>query len=87
MTGALAAWSVFAMALFIAVVLTYAVSVVTCSTSVALKHGIRCGIMIALIFPVLHVANGLGSLKGVLDFLILRRTIDGARAVMIPLSR
>lgn len=56
-----------------AILVAYAAGVVGCSAVVSLKRGIRSAFALCVVFPVLHVSYGLGFLKGVFDFLILRR--------------
>lgn len=45
---------------------------------------IKTAAALLLVFPTLHLSYGLGSLRGLLDFLILRRRVDGAA---VPISR
>lgn len=59
--------------LFGAIVLSYAVVDVGCSTIAAFRQGLRCVLVLCAVFPVLHLSYGLGFLKGTLDLLILRR--------------
>jgi hypothetical protein len=49
-----------------------------------LRQGIRTGLALGLVFPVLHCSYGLGFLKGTLDLLWKRDTRDGAE---VPISR
>lgn len=50
------------------------------------QKGIRCGLCLALVFPVIHVSYGLGYLKGALDFLILRKA-SPRHLAEVPLTR
>jgi len=50
------------------------------------RRGLGTGVRLFLVFPALHFSYGLGYLKGILDFWMLRRPAgDGASA--IPISR
>ncbi|QPD03647.1 MAG: putative Succinoglycan biosynthesis protein ExoA [Candidatus Nitrospira kreftii] len=72
-TAVLALWS-HLMALFCAIGLSaYFTIDLIIGVNVALKHGVRCGLWSALVFPILHVSYGIGYLKGIQDFLILRK--------------
>ena len=66
--------------------ITYGVGVVISAAMVARRTGWVAGLASCLVFPLLHGSYGLGSLRGTLDFLVLRR--DRARhANTISLSR
>jgi len=67
------------------VVLLYLIGVVGCSSTVAIKRGLRYAPALSTVFPVLHVSYGVGFLRGVAEFLIRgqKRTV-GAE---IPISR
>jgi len=84
--GMLAPWFQWAAILFVTILAAYAIPLLTFSAATAFKRGLRCGLALLIVFPTLHVAHGLGFLKGVLDFLILRRN-PGKNAGAIPLSR
>jgi glycosyltransferase involved in cell wall biosynthesis len=74
-TGVLAPWSWLMAVAFAAVVLAYAIPALVISCMTAMHKGLKQGLSLALVFPALHVSTGLGTLKGVLDFLILRRNV------------
>lgn len=72
-TAVLAPWS-HLMALFCGIgVVAYLTVDLIIGVSVAFKQGVRCGLWSALVFPILHVSYGVGYLKGIMDFLILRK--------------
>jgi len=81
--AALFPWAVVAFAGLLGV---YLALVMTFSVATAVKRGWRCGLVLPVVFPLLHIAHGLGFLKGVLDFLVLGRS-PGKNAGAIPLSR
>lgn len=69
----LAPWS-WAMRLTLGAILAaYSVVNLGCSTIAAIKWGVRCGLALCVVFLVLHFSYGLGFLKGILDFLLLRK--------------
>lgn len=86
-SGALALWFSWMLVVFAAILTAYAVPVAVCSIRAMPKHGVRCGLALALVFATLHVSNGLGSLKGILDFFILRKRVTTAHADKIPITR
>jgi glycosyltransferase involved in cell wall biosynthesis len=53
---------------FAAVIGTYAAADLACAAFAGRRQGIRCVLWLAVVFPVLHVAYGLGFLKGLADF-------------------
>jgi len=64
----------------------YAAAVLTFAGLAARRHGIRCALALAAVFPVLHVSYGLGFLRRLLGFFTLGRS--RARDVAeLPLSR
>jgi glycosyltransferase involved in cell wall biosynthesis len=57
----------------LAVVLaSYGTAVLSCAGASVKTHGIRCGVALAVVFPVLHFSYGIGFLLGVLDHFLLR---------------
>ncbi|HWC74049.1 MAG TPA: glycosyltransferase family 2 protein [Gemmatimonadales bacterium] len=56
-----------------AIASAYALSVLGCALLVAKKHGFRCAVAIAGVFPVLHTSYGVGFLRGLCDGLLGRR--------------
>ena len=82
--GAFVSW--IALAIFAGILFAYSTIILACSASAALKHGVRCALDLCVVFPVIHFSYGWGYLKGVLEFLILRRS-DQSRLKTTPLSR
>ncbi len=85
-TGLLAAPLPAARVLFAVIAGAYGAAVLTCSGLAIRRHGIRCALALAAVFPALHVSYGLGFVRRLLEFLPLGRS--RARAVAeLPLSR
>jgi hypothetical protein len=85
-TAVLAPWIPAMRWLLAAILCAYTVPVVAFSTAAAVRHGLRCGLALLVIFPTLHLSHGLGFLKGLVDVFVLRK--DPAKnAASIPLSR
>jgi len=84
--GLCAIWFPLAAWLLTAIFVAYGVPVLIASAAVARKHGISCGLAMCAVFPALHLSHGLGCLKGLIDWIVLRRKMkDGGGA--IPLTR
>jgi hypothetical protein len=64
----------------------YAVAVLAASAAAALRHGLRVAAALALVFPVLHVAYGVGFLLGLRDHL-LRPRKPAPELSALPMSR
>src|SRR6266700_2356015 len=64
----------------------YAAAVLAASAAAAPRHGPRVAAALALVFPVLHVAYGVGFLRGLWDHL-LRPRKPVAELSALPLSR
>ncbi len=73
LTAALAPWSNLMAVLFAAIIISYGVLDLSIGIGVAAKRGLRCGVWSMVVFLILHISYGLGYLKGVLDFFILRK--------------
>lgn len=69
---------------FLAYLLTYSLGLSIGAVQVGRKHGVGGAILAPIVFFILHFAYGLGSLKGIWSFSILRRT---GSAVESALSR
>lgn len=82
-TALLAPWVTTARALLALVLTTYLAANVACSAGVLVRRGVGTGLRVAAAFVVMHVSYGLGFLRGVLDFLVLRRS----GGIAVPLSR
>jgi glycosyltransferase involved in cell wall biosynthesis len=59
----------------------YEAAVVAASASAGLRHGVRVAVLLAGAFAVLHCAYGLGFLRGVVDFVVLRKRAPAALAL------
>jgi glycosyltransferase involved in cell wall biosynthesis len=86
LTAALAPWIPAMRWLLAAILAAYLIPVVAFSTAAAVRHGLRCGLALALVFPTLHLSHGLGFLKGLFDVFILRKDLS-KDAAGISLSR
>jgi hypothetical protein len=76
LTAVLAPWSNL-MAVFCGlIIISYGVLDLGIGVSIAVKSGLRCGLWSMVVFPTLHIGYGLGYLRGVLDFFILRKQED-----------
>lgn len=64
----------------------YLVADLSIASSVAIKKGVRCGLWSTIVFPILHISYGVGYLRGVLDFLILRKQ-EASDPFALQLSR
>ena len=73
LTATLAPWSNLMAVLFGSIIISYGVLDLCIGVGVAVKRGLRCGVWSMVVFPVLHLSYGIGYLKGVLDFFILRK--------------
>ena len=71
----------------LAVVAAYGLCDLLFSLGVARRRGIACGLAVAAVFLAIHISYGLGTLKGVLDFLVLRRRVARKRGASIALTR
>lgn len=68
-------------------VVAYLLAVLLVAARVAMRHGLAVALAFCAAIPVLHFSYGIGFLKGILDFLILRRkSVRGAPAA-VPTSR
>jgi GT2 family glycosyltransferase len=73
--------------LFLLTATAYAIPLVTFSALAALRHGLRCGLWLMVVFMVLHFANGCGAMRGIVDFVLLRRNITDRSVKSIPITR
>src|SRR5205814_9413760 len=60
-------------------------TLLACVAAAVRRHGWRCALALAAVFPTVHFSYGLGSLHGVFDHLMQRRRVRRDPAVM-PLS-
>ncbi|UVT16976.1 MAG: glycosyltransferase family 2 protein [Nitrospira sp.] len=86
LTAALALQSNIAAVLLAVGVFAYMTSNLSIAVAVALSRGVRCGLWSTIVFPILHISYGVGYLKGILDFLILRKQ-EASDSFAIRLSR
>lgn len=85
-TGVGAVWLPAAAALFAAIAGLYAATVLTFAALAARRHGIRVALVLATVFPVLHVSYGCGFLRRLVGMLrVGRRSARGVAE--LPLSR
>jgi len=82
----LAPWSDTMSDVFKVIVIAYAALDLTVSLRAAIERGLRCGLWLLLVFPILHVSYGFGYLRGLLDLVIFRRKTM-SDSVVLPLSR
>lgn len=73
LTAALAPWSTVMAVIFGSITISYGILDFCIGLSVAVKRGLCCGCWSMVVFPVLHISYGIGYLRGVLDFFILRK--------------
>ena len=85
-TGALAPWSDVARLTFAAVAGVYAAAAFASAALALRQHGPRCAAALLVVFPVLHVSYGLGSIAAVLGRLVGRRR-PAHQVASVPLSR
>jgi glycosyltransferase involved in cell wall biosynthesis len=86
LTASLAPWSSMMAVLFGAIVIAYAALDVIVACRAVVKRNVSCGLWSIVVFPLIHISYGIGYLKGVLDFLILKK--DELRdPFALPLSR
>lgn len=86
LTAFLAPWSYMMAVLFGVIVITYVTLDLSIALSAASERGVRCGLWAVVVFPILHMSYGIGYLKGILDFLVLRKR-GIPDPVAYPLSR
>lgn len=83
-SAVLALWGIWAPCYLL--VATYLTADAIASASTLLRQGVRTGLALGVVFPVLHIGYGIGFLKGLVDLLVNGRTRTGNR-VDLPLSR
>lgn len=84
--ASLAPWSSTTVFLLGAIVTAYAALDVIVACGAGFKQDVYCGLWSAIVFPVIHISYGIGYLKGLLDFLILRKD-ELREPFALPLSR
>ena len=70
----------------VGVAAAYLATMTVCVLGAVRKHGWRCALALAAVFPVVHFSYGIGSLRGAFDHLLQRRRARRDPTV-IPLSR
>ncbi len=79
-------WKLIAPVGFALVAGSYSLAIGTCAIASVAKHGIATAVALCGVFPALHISYGLGYLRGVVEFLILRRS-RGSDAKAVPMTR
>jgi hypothetical protein len=82
----LAFWSPTMAVIFKIIVAAYAALDLTVSLHAALVRGLRCGLWLMFVFPILHMSYGMGYLAGLLNFVLLRKS-ESSNSVALRLSR
>lgn len=82
----LAPWWFWARVALVMILLAYGTCVAASCALVAVRHGIRCALALSVVFPALHISHGLGFLKGLWDFTLLRRDLKKHWSA-VPLTR
>jgi glycosyltransferase involved in cell wall biosynthesis len=85
--GLLAPWSKWMLMLFLCTLTAYAIPLLAFSLAAAVRHGPKCGCWLAVVFLTLHFANGFGVMRGIADFIILRKSIAEERTQTISITR
>jgi hypothetical protein len=65
---------------------TYVLAVAAGVVSVTRQHGLRAALWLFAVLPAIHFSYGLGYLRGIAEFLVLRRRLT-KDAAQIPISR
>jgi glycosyltransferase involved in cell wall biosynthesis len=84
--GLLAPWSRLAAAGWASLALCYLAALSAFAVPIAVRHGLSVGFSLTLVFLTLHVSYGVGYLRGVLDYWILRKRVTERNAAL-PISR
>ena len=72
--------------LFFSVLGIYVIANLAFSIKIALKGSLRCLLVLPLAFAIIHFAWGSGYLKGIWDFLLLKKDVKYTRKDL-PLTR
>jgi glycosyltransferase involved in cell wall biosynthesis len=78
-------WKLVAPTAFALVAGGYLAAIGACAAAAARRHGWAVAAALVAVFPALHLSYGTGYLRGVVEFLLLRRNRAGGGAV--PLTR
>ena len=82
----LAPFSDVAAVLFWTIAIVYGLASVAAAAGAVRQHGLRSAAVLVAVFPVMHVAYGIGFLSGLLDFFV-RRQLHVANTSAIPITR
>jgi glycosyltransferase involved in cell wall biosynthesis len=86
LTAILSLVTKYAMLFFFLLICTYAITSMVFAYKAGEKNGWRCVVSLFFVFPVLHFSYGIGYLKGIIDFVILKRSTK-KRIAELPISR
>ena len=86
LSAILAPFSAVMAAAFFAILGSYAAAAAVCALAALPRHGPRAAWALLAVFPAMHVAYGVGFLRGVFAFFI-RRRIAVANTAAIPITR
>ncbi|MEI8372063.1 MAG: glycosyltransferase family 2 protein [Planctomycetota bacterium] len=79
-------WNFVAPVVFAFIAGNYMLAIGACAAWAVGKHGLRVAAALFGVFPALHISYGIGYMRGIVAFLILRRSQSGD-AKAIPISR
>ena len=79
-------WTILAPTAFALIAAAYLLAIAACAVRAIPAYGWAVAAALCGVFPTLHVSYGIGYLRGVVEFLVLRRSRRGA-AQAVPLSR
>jgi glycosyltransferase involved in cell wall biosynthesis len=86
MAAFLATWSDTMAVIFKMIVIAYTALNLAVSLRACLERGLRCGLWLMIVFPILHLSYGIGYLNGLLNCFVFRRR-ETCDSVALPLSR
>ncbi len=86
-SGLLAPWFTSMAMLFASIVVAYTIPLLLYTLAASIRNGPRIGLLLPLVFIVLHFSRGCGVLKGIWDFVICRKRITVTNEQEIPISR
>lgn len=79
-------WSMPALGALACLVGCYLLAIISVAITTLAKHGLACAVCLLAVFPSLHFSYGIGFIKGMVDFMILRRS-GATHAAAVRLSR
>jgi glycosyltransferase involved in cell wall biosynthesis len=82
----LATWSAAMAIIFKIIIIAYTAVNFTVSSHASLERGLRCGLWLMAVFPILHLSYGIGYLNGLLNCFVFRRR-ETSDSVALRLSR